>query len=34
MIRIHGFNHTVLDTDNLDAMLKFYCEVVDCVLKR
>ena len=34
MIRIHSFDHIVLRTDNLDIMLRFYCDVLGCVLER
>ena len=34
MIQIHGFDHIVLRTSALDAMLSFYTEVLGCTLER
>ncbi len=34
MIQIHGIDHLVLRTENLPAMLTFYCEVLGCVVER
>jgi glyoxylase I family protein len=34
MIRIREIDHLVLRVANLDAMLKFYCDVLGCVIER
>ncbi len=34
MIRLHGLDHIVLRTTDLDAMLCFYTEVLGCTLER
>ena len=34
MIRIREIDHLVLRVVNLDAMLKFYCDVLGCTIER
>lgn len=34
MIRIREIDHLVLRVANLDAMLKFYCDVLGCTVER
>jgi catechol 2,3-dioxygenase-like lactoylglutathione lyase family enzyme len=34
MIRIREIDHLVLRVVNLDAMLKFYCDVLGCTVER
>ena len=34
MIRIREIDHLVLRVVNLDAMLKFYCDILGCTIER
>lgn len=34
MIRIRGLDHVVLRTKNIDAMIRFYCDVLGCTVER
>jgi len=34
LIRIRAIDHIVLRTENLEALLAFYCEVLPCVVER
>ncbi len=34
MIRIRGIDHIVLRTENMAALLSFYCDVLPCVVER
>lgn len=34
MIHIKGLDHVVIRVQNIEAMIKFYCDVLGCVVER
>lgn len=34
MIRIRGLDHVVLRSENVEAMIEFYCDVLGCTVER